>query len=215
MAIVEGVQAPVNDVALVQRVSRGDEEAAHELIAAQADSLFRFVLRRIDGLVEDAEDIVQETFLAAVRMAKTYDGTCSVFTWLCHLARLKISDYLKVLRTQKRSAEKPPLSLNDDELGLLRKVHDPSVDVESIVDGLDRVRLVQALLDSMTAEQREAVTLRYVEQFSVNETARIMGRSEKAIERLLERAKERPRQEIFKWFGDEPFRAMCFELLTL
>lgn len=215
MAIVEGVQAPVNDVTLVQRMARGDEEAAYGLIAAHGDPLFRFVLRRMNGLVEDAEDIVQETFLAAVRMAKTYDGNCTVFTWLCSLARLKIGDHLKLLRTQKRSAENAPLALDDDEIGLLRRIHDPSITIDEIVDGLDRVRLVQALLDSMTVEQREAVALRYVEQFSVSEIARIMGRSEKAVERLLERAKEKPRQEIFRWFGDEPFRAMCFELLTL
>jgi hypothetical protein len=35
------------------------------------------------------------------------------------------------------------------------------------------------------------------------------------VERLLERAKERPRQEIYRWFGEEPFRAMCFELIFL
>ena len=215
MAILEGVQTPVTEVALVRRVSRGDEEAAHELIAAHGDALFRFVLRRIGGLVEDSEDIVQETFLAAVRMAKTYDGACSVFTWLCSLARLKISDHFRALRWQKRSSEEPPLSLSDDQLGLLKRIHDPSISIEDIVDGLDRVRLVQALLDTMSPDQREAVTLRYVEQFSVSEIARIMGRSEKAIERLLERAKERPRQEIFKWFGEVPFRAMCFDLLTL
>ena len=84
-----------------------------------------------------------------------------------------------------------------------------------IVDKVDRVRLVQALLDSMSPEQREAVTLRYVEQFSISEIAKIMKRSEKAVERLLERAKERPRQEMFKWFGEEAFRVMCFNLLCL
>jgi RNA polymerase sigma-70 factor (ECF subfamily) len=98
---------------------------------------------------------------------------------------------------------------------MLRRVHDPTASLEDIVDRLDRVRLVQSLLDSMTPEQREAVTLQYVEQFSVSEIARIMGRSEKAVERLLERAKERPRQEMFKWFGEESFRMLCFDLLTL
>jgi RNA polymerase sigma-70 factor (ECF subfamily) len=213
--IAEGALAPTTDVAQVHRMAQGDEEAAFGLIQAHGDALFRFVLRRTGGSVEDAEEIVQDAFVTAVRMGESYDGSCSVLTWLCSLARLKIGDWRKTQMAQKRTAEKPPLSLDDETLGMLRRIHDPSVSLEEIADKVDRVRLVQALLDSMSPEQREAVTLRYVEQFSVAEIARIMKRSEKAVERLLERAKERPRQEMFKWFGEEAFRVMCFNLLCL
>jgi RNA polymerase sigma-70 factor (ECF subfamily) len=215
MTTVEGARALEGDVALVHRMARGDEVAAHGLIEAHGDALFRFVLRRTGGSAEDAEEIVQDTFVAAVRMGETFDGSCSLFTWLCSLARLKIGDRLKVQSRLKRTAQQPTLSLDDEELGLRWQVHDPSISLEDLVDRLDRVRLVQALLDSMTSEQREAVTLRYVEQFSVGEIAKIMSRTEKAVERLLERAKERPRQEMFKWFGEESFRMMCFDLLML
>lgn len=215
MAIVEGAKALGTDVANVHRVARGDEEAAHGLIEAQGDALYRFVLRRVGGCAEDAEEIVQDAFVAAVRMGQTYDGTCSVFTWLCSLARLKIRDRAKERSRLKRTAMKPPLSLDDESLGMLRRIHDPSASLDELVESVDRVRMVQALLDSMTPEQREAVTLRYVEQFSIGEIAKIMKRSEKAVERLLERAKEKPRQEMFRWIGEESFRMMCFDLLTL
>ena len=76
------------------------------------------------------------------------------------------------------------MSLDDDTRKALRQVYDPSTSLDDLVDRLDRVRLVQELLDSMSPEQREAVTLRYVEQFSIGEIARIMDRSEKAVERL-------------------------------
>jgi RNA polymerase sigma-70 factor (ECF subfamily) len=215
MAIVESARALEPDVSLVRRMARGDEEAAHGLIEAHGDALYRFVLRRVAGSVEDAEEIVQDTFVAAVRLGESFDGTCSVLTWLCSLARLKLGDFRKSQMAQKRRSEIPPVSLDDETMGMLRRVHDPNASLENIADQLDRVRLVQALLDAMSPEQREAVTLRYVEQFSVAEIARIMKRSDIAVERLLERAKERPRQEMFKWFADEPFRAMCFEVLTL
>jgi RNA polymerase sigma-70 factor, ECF subfamily len=215
MAIVEGAEAPKCEVSLVLRMARGDEVAAQGLIKAHGDALFRFVLRRTAGNIEDTEEIVQDAFVAAVRMGESYDGSCSVFTWLCSLARLKIGDRHKTQSRQKRAAEMPPLSLDDETLGTLRRVHDRSASLNDIVDQVDRVQMVQALLDSMSPEQREAVTLRYVEQFSVGEIATIMARSEKAVERLLERAKERPRQEMFRWFGDESFRVVCFNLLTL
>lgn len=215
MAIVESAEALRGDVALVRRMARGDEGAAHGLIEAHGDALLRFVLRRAGGSAEDAEEIVQDAFMAAVRMGETYDGSCSVFTWLCSIARLKIGDRAKAQSRLKRAPEKAMLSLDDDTRKMLREVHDPSASLEDVVDQMSRVQLIQELLDSMTPEQREAVTLRYVESFSVAEIALIMNRSEKAVERLLERAKERPRQEMFRWFGEESFRMVCFDLLTL
>lgn len=215
MVIAEGARALPSDVGTVHRIGRGEERAAHELIEAYGDSLFRFVLRRTGGCREDAEEIVQDTFVAAVRMSGTFDGTCSVFTWLCSLARLKIGDRVKEQSRLKRATDHPVLSLDDDSRNALRQIHDPSTSLEDLVDRLDRVRLVQALLDSMTPDQREVVVLRYVEQFSVKEIAAILHRSEKAVERLLERAKERPRQEMLKWLGDEPTRMICLALLTL
>jgi RNA polymerase sigma-70 factor, ECF subfamily len=215
MTIVERADALQTDIGAVRRMARGDQRAAHELIEAHGDGLFRFVMRRTDGCAEDAEELVQDTFVTAVRLGGTFDGSCSVFTWLCSLARLKISDRLKERSRLKRDPGGFMLSFDDDSRKALRNVHDPSASLDDLVDSLDRVRLVQTLLDSMTPEQREAVILRYVEQFSVREIAGMMKRTEKAVERLLERAKERPRQEMFKWFGEETFRLACFALLTL
>ena len=196
MPIVESARALPTDVGIVQRIGRGDERAAHELIKAYGDALFRFVLRRTGGCAEDAEEIVQDTFVAAVRMGGSFNGSCSVFTWLCSLARLKIGDRVKQRSRQKRTADHPVLSLDDDSRNALRHVHDPSTSLEDLVDRIDRVRLVQALLDSMTPDQREVVLLRYVEQFSVREIAAIVCRSEKAVERLLERGSGQLRTQL-------------------
>ena len=215
MTIVESARALKTDVESIHRMARGDERAAHELVQTYGDGLFRFVLRRTSGCIEDAEEIVQDAFITAIRLGASFDGSCSVFTWLCSLARLKIGDRVKEQTRLKRAADRPVLSLDDDSRGALRQVHDPSASLEDLVERIDRLRLVQALLDSMTPEQREAVVLRYVEQFSIPEIARIMDRSEKAVEKLLERAKERPRQEMFKWFGDESFRLASLVLLTI
>jgi RNA polymerase sigma-70 factor (ECF subfamily) len=214
MTTMVGTEPPAPDVALVLRMARGDEEAAHRLVRAHGDSLLRFVIRRTRNL-EDAEEIVQDTFVAAIRMGDRYDGSCTVFTWLCSLARLKITDHLKSESRLKRSAHNGALRLDDESRALLRSIHAPEASLETIVDKLDHVRLVQALLDSMSPEQREAVALRYIEQFSIAEIATIMSRSEKAVERLLERAKDRPRHEMFRWFGNESFRIACYGLVTL
>jgi RNA polymerase sigma-70 factor (ECF subfamily) len=173
------------------------------------------VLRRVRGSAEDAEEITNDIFLAVVDLGETYDGSCSVFTWLCSLARNRIVDFRRRADAAKRVPEDRLLRLDDATKRALRDLHDPSVSVEELVEQMDRVRLVQSLLESLSPEQREAVTMRYVEGFSVQEIARVMKRSEKAVERLLERAKKKPRREILRWLGDEGFRTVCLELLTL
>lgn len=215
MAIVEREQTHRSELALMRRMAQGDEDAVRQVYADHADPLFRFVRRRFRGSVEDAEEIVSDVFVTALRHGASFEGRCSLFTWLCCIARSKIADWLRSADAAKRIPEENLVPMDNESLGMLRRVHDPSASYDDLVERVDRVRLVQALLESMTPEQREAVTLRYVEQFSVAEIAKIMSRSEKAVERLLERAKERPRQEMFRWFGEESFRMLCFDLLTL
>lgn len=215
MAVVERDEALKDDVALLRRMARGDEEAVREVYATFADPLYRFILRRVNGSAEDAEEIVNDVFVTALRYGASFEGKCSAFTWLCSLARSKVTAQRRSATSLKRIPEESLMRIDDESKGLLRKVHDPSISPEEIVEQLDRVRIVQALLDTLSPEQREAVTLRYVEGFSVAEIAEVMKRSEKAVERLLERAKERPRQELFRWFGEESFRTLCLSMLMI
>lgn len=215
MAIVEGAIALRDESSLIRRLAQGDEDAARELMRAHGDALFRFIRRRVSGSIEDAEEIVQDTFATAVELAPTYDGTCQPLTWLCSLARLMIRTHLKKNAQGNRTFFRNALSLDDESRLAVRSVHDPSASVEELVDRMDRVRMVQALLDTLSIEQREAVTMRYVEQFSIPEIARVMNRSEKAVEKLLERAKERPRREMLRWLGEESFRMLCFEVIVI
>lgn len=206
---------PQADVSRVHRMAHGDEAATREMLDIHLDPLFCFVRRRIGGSVEDAEEIAQDTFLTAAELGGSFDGSCSVLTWLCSLARLRISDFLAKERRLKRIPKDKIVRIDEESKIALRSARDPASDLEAVVDRLDRVRIVQALLDTLTPEQREALTMRYIESFSVAEIARIMNRSEKAVERLLERAKEKPRREMLRWLGDTEFRLMCLSLLNL
>jgi RNA polymerase sigma-70 factor (ECF subfamily) len=215
MAVVDCESGIGEDVLLLRRMAQGEEDAVRLAYEAHADGLYRFALRRVRGSVEDAEEIVQDVFVAAVRYGAGFEGRCSAFTWLCTLARGRIAEKRRAETSAKRIPRERMMPIDDESRRLLRKVHDPSLSPEEIAERLDRARLVQDLLDSLTPEQREAVLLKYVEGFSVAEIAQIMKRSVKAVERLLERAKERPRQEMMGWFADESFRVLCLGVLML
>jgi RNA polymerase sigma-70 factor (ECF subfamily) len=165
--------------------------------------------------VEDAEEVVQDAFVSAVEAARDFRGQCSIKTWLCGIAKVRTVDYMRAKGRAKRIPSEKLVRLDELSLQGIRAVYAPEVSLEDLVDQLDRVRLVQSLLDSLSPDQREALVLHHIEGFSVPETARLMKRSPKAVEKLLERAKEKPRQEIMRWLGEESFRMICLGLVVL
>ncbi len=164
------------DVRLVHRFAEGDPAAACDLFCQNCDPLLRFVLHRTNMSHEDAEDIVNDTFVAAMEMGRTFDGSCSVLTWLCSITRNRIVDWVR----RRDAARRIPLSLlvsfDDHSQAALRQVCDPTVSMDSIVDRLDSHQLVECLLASLNPEQREALIIHYIEGFSVADGARIMGK---------------------------------------
>ncbi len=178
------------EVALVRRVARGDEEAVARFYHAYADAVFRFIYRRVAERYEDAQDLTQETFLAAVACALTYDGSCAVFTWLCGMARVRIADFF---RRQGRRKRVPFHQLERLEEAFPGGEESASArsSLEGLPGRLDDARLLDRTMAALREEEREALLLRYVEELSVREIAALMARSEKAIESLLIRAKKK------------------------
>jgi RNA polymerase sigma-70 factor (ECF subfamily) len=82
------------DEALLRRVASGDRQAMQDLYAAYAGKLLQFALARV-GDRELAEDIVQETMIAAWRSAEGYRGGSAASTWLFGICRHKVLDALR------------------------------------------------------------------------------------------------------------------------
>ena len=97
---------------------------------------YRHVYRSLDERHEDAEEVTQDTFLGAISLAETYDGSCSVLTWLCGIARLRIADFLRKEGRQKRIPTDRMVSLDEQETDLLRRADRDAEDVEGILGRL-------------------------------------------------------------------------------
>ena len=179
---------------LLHRVARGEPPAVEALLRQHGSSVFRFVYRRSGERHEDAQDLTQETFLAAVALAGTYDGSCSVLTWLCSLARLKVADHLRRQGRNKRAPESRKVEwsvVESEESGLLRVGSETS---ESATDRLDAAIFLDGVTAELMNDEREALLLHYVEGFSIVEMAHLFKRSAKGVESLLTRAKRRCRE---------------------
>jgi RNA polymerase sigma-70 factor, ECF subfamily len=176
---------------LVARVARGEEAATAELLRRYLDRVFRFVCPRVGYHEQDAEEVTQETFLSAVRLAPTFRGESGVFSWLCGIARKQVFYFHSNQRPERRGAPANTLSWDDEEVQLLQSALDAGPLEQEIVDQLAVRELVEQILLALPEAEREALLLRYVEDLSVREIARIMGRTEKAVESLLRRARQR------------------------
>ncbi len=163
--------------ALVQRLRRGDEEALAAVTVRWLDPVYAFVFHRVAGDQQAAEDITQETFLAAFDALERFDARSGLYTWLCGIARHKLADHyrrlhrLELTRLALGHATGSPDEPGDD---LLRE---------------ERRREVLAALRALPARYQQALTLKYVERMSGRDLALSLGLSEDAAESLLARAR--------------------------
>jgi RNA polymerase sigma-70 factor (ECF subfamily) len=91
-------------LALVQRLASGDPEAVEELVSHYADDVYRFVYNQVGGSAQDAEDVVQETFIAALKAVRRFKGDSKLRTWLFSIAAHKAIDH------RRRTSRHTPIS---------------------------------------------------------------------------------------------------------
>jgi RNA polymerase sigma-70 factor (ECF subfamily) len=170
-----------DDLELAGRVSRGDEDAFNTFYAHHADLVFGFIVHLLKGKRTDAEEIWQDTFLAAIRRLPSYQGQGRLLSWLYGIARHKVSDFWRRNGMENSAligSPRDPRELMDSG---------PLPD-EVLNRSALRVRLIEALAE-LPGDYRLALIARYAEERSVEDIARQLGRSYKAVESLLSRAK--------------------------
>src|SRR5687767_15488251 len=94
-----------DDALVISRVRAGDDDAFRELVERHGRAVFR-VAYRVTGRVEDAEDVVQETFLRAYRQLSRFEARSNVRTWLHRIATNCAIDLLRA-RPKREVAEEP------------------------------------------------------------------------------------------------------------
>lgn len=132
---------------------------------------------------KEAEEVVEETFVAAWRGWNSFEHKSSYFTWLCRISLNKISDYYHDQINRKSRIVVPIIdalteadtkSLSPDEALALKELR----------------KSVNKCLDSMSPEKRKLLQFRYWYDLSYSEIAKILDTSERAVEGRIYRAKE-------------------------
>ncbi len=171
------------DARAVARAQAGDRQAFRTLVDRHSRRLYR-VAYRLTGRHEDAEDVVQETFLRAYRQLARFEARAAVTTWLYRIA---VNCAVDLLRTRPDRETLDPDAV--PEAGTSRGepvAADPSPD--RLVASVEIRRRLARGFQRLSPTERTAFVLRHMEGRSIAEISRVLGLRASATKHSIFRA---------------------------
>jgi RNA polymerase sigma-70 factor, ECF subfamily len=153
-----------------------DPHSFHGFYDDALPRIYGYFLHRCGGAVPVAEDLTQETFLAAVAELKKHKRVKAPMPWIYGIARHKLLDHYRRQERADRPVDVTAEGLRFDE---------PLV----AADAEDAPERAVAALAAVAASQRAALVLCYVDGYSVSEAAGLLSKSVEAVESLLARGR--------------------------
>jgi RNA polymerase sigma-70 factor (ECF subfamily) len=189
------------EAAWLARVRAGDDQAFGRLVAAYGPRLYRLAYR-MTGNVQDAEDVVQETFLRAYRRLGRFEARASVATWL---HRIAVNCAVDVLRT-RRDAAWPRAEAAAEQDGRPAEPAARDADPDRLALGAELRARVAAALDQLSPQERAAFVLRHFEGWSIAEIGRALNLRASATKHSIFRAVRKLRSALEPFVADPPPR---------
>jgi len=179
-----------SDLLLVERAVAGDQRAFELLVIKYQ----RRIERLIGRMVRDADlvqDIAQETFIRAFRALHQFRGEAQFYTWLYRIA---VNTAKKALVDLRRDPVIPESALHagDDEDETYRPGNELTTDEtpDSVLAAKEIAAAVNAAMEALPEELRQAITLREIEGLSYEEIAEIMACPIGTVRSRIFRARE-------------------------
>jgi RNA polymerase sigma-70 factor (ECF subfamily) len=194
-----------DETALVAAAKAGDSAAFSELVQHYDRRVFRMA-KQITQNDDDAEDVLQETFLKAYTHLDDFQGTSKFYTWV---VRIAVNEALMKLRKRRSDRTVPlddPIDTGEDEV-----VREIAVWDQNPEDTYSREELGAILDDavqSLKPAYRTVFILRDIEEMSIEETAEALNLSISAVKSRLLRARLQLREKLTRLFknkGDDAF----------
>jgi RNA polymerase sigma-70 factor (ECF subfamily) len=170
-----------SDFELIRLVRAGDDSAFHELVDRHARKLFRAALC-LTPTRSDAEDLFQETLLAAYRGLGNFNEQSSVKTWMMSIMMRQAGRSWRQLRRARQIEPIRPESQTPEN-------PDAALATPSAAEGSDRRIDLLAVLNELTPERRAVITLRDLQGLSYDEIAQALGIPRGTVESRLHRAR--------------------------
>jgi RNA polymerase sigma-70 factor, ECF subfamily len=176
------------DDKLLEAARSGDRAALEELLERHQARVYRFGMKMCRD-PQDAEDVLQDTLLAAARGVRDFRGGSSISTWLFAIAR----SYCIKKRRKSR--------LPQGELGELEAHADPARSPEERLAGRQVELALERAIDELEPAYREVLVLRDVEGLAAADVAKVLGIGVPAVKSRLHRARLAIRNKVAPLLG--------------
>jgi RNA polymerase sigma-70 factor (ECF subfamily) len=161
---------------VVQRATKGDEDAAATLFDAYYPRVYRYALVKLRHKM-DAEDVAAETFSKVLRDLKRFRWTAGGFeAWLFRIASNAVIDHMRRSAKERTEARSNRLEVHSD------------VSPEMVALQKESAKEMSELIQDLSQDQREVIALRFGAGLGSAEIARVMGRKPNAVRQLQFRA---------------------------
>ena len=162
----------------------GNQQAFRVLVERHSRALFRLAYR-MTGNEQDAEDLVQESFLKAYKQLRNFDERSAFSTWL---HRICVNCALDLIRARKKRDHQTP--------GWLEGVAAPDPSPERLTQSSQVAELLGPALNRLSESERAAFVLRHYEGSSIEEIAQALGVQTSAAKNSVFRAVQKLRRSL-------------------
>ncbi len=169
---------------LVAGCKEGDRDAQRQLYDLTSQKIHRLMLRMTRS-ADDAFDLTQEAYMRAFTQIDQFDGRSSLGTWLYRIA---VNQALQFLRRAKLGRQK---------MQIVRERHVPETGLDARDTRLD----VRAALETLEADERAILLLRYHEGLSYQEIADVLGCAEGTVASRLSRGRQKLKNRLSESYG--------------
>jgi RNA polymerase sigma-70 factor (ECF subfamily) len=188
----------------LEALRRGDRTEFARLVEEYSAVIYRLAYRMLNNQ-QDAEDVLQDTFLKALRGLKTFDGRSRLSTWLYRIAA---NESLMLIRRHKKGSLSldEPLDSSTEDPDEPRQIIDWCCLPENELMSAEARKHLDQAIDTLSPNLRMVFVLRDLEGLSTAETGEVLGLTETAVKTRLSRARLHLREQLSEYFAESVSR---------
>ena len=200
--------ADADETFLVAQSREGDTAAFGELVRRYEGKIFRLA-QHVTQNREDAEDVLQETFMKSYEHLDQFQGNSKFYTWIVRIAVNQALMKLRRRKTDKSVSLDETIDTGEDTM--VREIAAWDEDPEQQFSRDELGGILDTAVQSLEPPYRSVFVLRDIDELSTEETAEALGLSVPAVKSRLLRARLQLRERLTRYFkrkGDDAFAYM-------
>lgn len=188
----------MNEKKIIEMAKAGDRKAQAQLVMNYENKVYNLALRMMRDET-DAEDVLQETFLTALKKIHSFEGRSQFFTWLYRIA---VNISLQKLRDNKKYDNSVSLSDPDFETLHGKSLSEWPAFSQNLLSDKDFRTLLDSAIKALPPIYRSVFILRDIEGLSTEETRKLLDLSDSNVKVRLMRARFFLREKLADYFKE-------------